>query len=31
LQELGVDEHQARLEEVEREHGDLGVLAVVSG
>ena len=31
LQELGVDEHQARLEEVEGEHGDLGVLAVVPG
>ena len=31
MQELGVDEHQARLEQVEREHGDLGVFAVGPG
>jgi hypothetical protein len=30
LKELGVDD-QAGLQEVEREHGDLGVLAVVAG
>ncbi len=27
LEELGVDEHQGRLQEVERQHGDLSVLA----
>src|SRR6478672_11422155 len=31
LKELGVDVDQAGLQEVEREHGDLGVLAVVAG
>lgn len=31
MEELGVDEHQGRLEQVEGEHGHLDVFAVGSG